>query len=320
MNGKVRMSASTLPLRRALGMTRSTRATPSWRRVDRRLGIALLVPAFAVFAVFVFYPLGKVVWLSTQGTDIFGQAAGFVGAKNFVTLFTDPHFGETLVRTAVFCVAVVAGRVVVGLAVTIPLTMKLRGMPIFRALLTSPLVVSVSAASVAFAAMLSPANGFVNSVITRFGGTAVPWLTSTQWAFPSVIVVTIWGSLGFTVLLLLGAFGAIDRDVIEAAHLDGAGPARTLWSISLPLVTPTLFFIVVTGAVEALTTFGQIQILTGGGPANSTSTLVYTIYTSAFGAGGANFGMAAATGIVLFVLVLGLSLVQFGLLEKRVNY
>jgi sn-glycerol 3-phosphate transport system permease protein len=209
---------------------------------------------------------------------------------------------------------------VVGLLITIPLTVKLRGMPVFRALLTSPLVVSVSAASVAFAAMLSPANGLVNSVITRFGGTAVPWLTSTQWAFGSVITVTVWGSLGFTVLLLLGAFGAIDNDVIEAAHLDGAGPVRTLWSISLPLVTPTLFFIVVTGAVEALTTFGQIQILTGGGPANSTSTLVYTIYQAAFGAGSANFGIAAAVGVVLFLLVLALSLVQFGILEKRVNY
>ncbi|KQR23797.1 sugar ABC transporter permease [Agreia sp. Leaf335] len=314
------MSASITAERRVAVGSRRVPSAQSWLRSDRRVGVALLVPAFAVFAVFVFYPLGKVIWLSTQGTDIFGQAAGFVGAKNFVTIFTDPQFGATMLRTGAFCLAVVAGRIVLGLLITIPLTTKLRGIPVFRALLTSPMVVSVSAASVAFAAMLAPGNGLVNSVITRFGGSDIPFLTSTQWAFASVIVVTVWGSIGFTVLLLLGAFGAIDHDVIEAAHLDGAGPLRTLWSISLPLVTPTLFFIVVTGAVEALTTFGQIQILTGGGPANSTTTLVYNIYQSAFGAGSANFGLAAALGVVLFLLVLALSLVQFGVLEKRVNY
>ncbi|SMQ73896.1 sugar ABC transporter permease [Agreia sp. VKM Ac-1783] len=314
------MSASITAERRVAVASRRVSSTQSWLRSDRRVGVALLVPAFAVFAVFVFYPLGKVIWLSMQGTDIFGQAAGFVGAKNFVTIFTDPQFGATMLRTGAFCLAVVAGRIVLGLLITIPLTTKLRGIPVFRALLTSPMVVSVSAASVAFAAMLAPGNGLVNSVITRFGGSDIPFLTSTQWAFASVIVVTVWGSIGFTVLLLLGAFGAIDNDVIEAAHLDGAGPLRTLWSISLPLVTPTLFFVVVTGAVEALTTFGQIQILTGGGPANSTTTLVYNIYQSAFGAGSANFGLAAALGVVLFLLVLALSLVQFGVLEKRVNY
>ncbi|OZD56709.1 sugar ABC transporter permease [Rhodococcus sp. 06-1477-1B] len=314
------MSLSIPAFRRVFADRVRPSSTLAWKRADRRVGAALLLPALLVFGVFVFYPLGRVIWLSMQGTDIFGQAAGFVGVRNFATIFGDPQFGDTLWRTAVFCVAVVAGRILVGLLIVVPLTAKLRGIRVFRALLTSPLVASVSVASVAFAAMLAPGSGLVNSVITRFGGTAVPWLTSTQWAMPSVIAVTVWGSLGFTVLLLLGAFGAIDPDVIEAAHLDGAGPLRTLWSISLPLVTPTLFFLMVTGAVEALTTFGQIQILTGGGPATSTTTLVYTIYQAAFGAGSANFGIAAAVGVVLFLLVLALSLVQFGVLEKRVNY
>jgi sn-glycerol 3-phosphate transport system permease protein len=302
------------------GPARPVRTGRSWLRSDRRVGLALLIPALAVFAVFVFYPLARVLLLSTQGTDIFGQPVGSVGLRNYVRTFTDPGFGQTMLNTAVFCAGVVAGRVVLGLLVVVPLTVKLRGMPVFRALLTSPMVVSVSAASVAFAAMLAPGTGLVDSVVQHFGGESVPWLTSTRWALFSVILVTVWGSLGFTVLLLLGAFGAIDQEVVEAAHLDGAGPARTFWSISLPLVTPTLFFVVVTGTVEALTTFGQIQILTGGGPANSTRTLVYGIYQQAFGSASANFGLAAALGVVLFLLVLGLSLVQFGVLEKRVHY
>ncbi|OII23535.1 carbohydrate ABC transporter permease [Frigoribacterium sp. MCBA15_019] len=313
MTVSVRPGLATVPARPAP-------TSPAWARSDRRLGIVLLVPAMLVFAVFVFYPLGRVLVLSTQGTDIFGQAAGSVGLRNYVTTFTDPTFLKTMLNTAIFCGGVVGGRIVLGLLVVVPLTVKLRGMPVFRALLTSPLVVSVSAGSVAFAAMLSPGTGLVNTVITQFGGESIPFLTSTHWALASVILVTVWGSLGFTVLLLLGAFGAIDPEVVEAAHLDGAGPLRSFWSISLPLVTPTLFFVVVTGTVEALTTFGQIQILTGGGPADSSRTLVFAIYQQAFGSGSANFGLAAALGVVLFVLVLALSLVQFGILEKRVNY
>ncbi|WIE61484.1 sugar ABC transporter permease [Curtobacterium sp. MCLR17_032] len=302
------------------GPARPARTTRSWLRSDRRVGMALLLPASVVFGVFVFYPLVRVIVLSTQGTDIFGQPAGSVGLQNYVRTFTDPAFARTMLNTALFCVGVVAGRIVFGLLIVVPLTAKLRGMPVFRALLTSPMVVSVSAGSVAFATMLAPGTGLVNTVIRQFGGQGIPWLTDTHWALASVVLVTVWGSLGFTVLLLVGAFGAIDPQVVEAAQLDGAGPVRTFWSVSLPLVTPTLFFVVVTGTVEALTTFGQIQILTSGGPADSSRTLVYAIYQQAFGSASANFGLAAALGVVLFLLVLGLSLVQFGVLEKRVNY
>lgn len=305
----------TLPLRPA------TRGGPArWARADRRLGAALVVPALAITAVFVFVPLGRVLLLSLQGTDIFGRPAGWVGVRNYATMLGDPAFLRTMLTTAAFCAAVVAGRLVVGLLVTVPLTTTLRGMPVFRALLTSPMAMSVSAASVAFAAMLAPGTGLVDRVLTSLGGPSIPWLTDSRWALLSVVAVTVWGSLGFTVLLLLGAFGSIDPEVLEAARLDGAGPLRSLWSISLPLVTPTLFFVVVTGTVEALTTFGQIAILTQGGPAGSTRTLVYALYQQAFGSGSANFGLASALGVVLFVLVLGLSLLQFGVLEKRVTY
>ncbi|MGU3411196.1 carbohydrate ABC transporter permease [Microbacterium sp. M1A1_1b] len=302
------------------GPARPAPTSGAWLRSDRRVGTVLLLPALVVFGVFVFYPLVRVIVLSTQGTDIFGQPAGWVGLQNYVRTLTDPDFAQTMGNTALFCAGVVAGRIVFGLLIVVPLTAKLRGTAVFQALLTSPMVVSVSAGSVAFAAMLAPGTGLVNTVIRQSGGQGVPWLTDTHWALASVIVVTVWGSLGFTVLLLVGAFGAIDQDVVEAAHLDGAGPVRTFWSVSLPLVTPTLFFVVVTGTVEALTTFGQIQILTGGGPANSSRTLVYAIYQQAFGSASANFGLAAALGVMLFLLVLGLSLVQFGVLEKRVNY
>ena len=296
-----------------------TQSVSSMLRRDRIFGSTLLIPAILVFAIFVFYPLGRVLWLSTQGTNIFGQPAGFVGLKNFARLISDPQFGHMMWQTAVFCIGVVVARIVCGLIVAFPLAFKLRGTAVFRALLTSPLSASVAAGSVAFAAILAP-TGIVNSIIAEFGGTPVEWLTSSAWALPCVIMVTVWCNLGFTVMLLVGALGAIDDEILEAAEVDGAGAFRVLSSIRLPLITPTLFFIMVTGTVEALTTFGQIQILTQGGPAGSTTTLVYSIYLTAFGSGTANFGLASALGIVLFLLVLGLSLIQFGVLEKRVNY
>lgn len=290
------------------------------RRRDRVTGTMLLTPALAVFTIFVFYPLVRVIWMSTQGTDLFGRSSGYAGTQNFTTLFDDPQFWQTMWQTALFCAGTVAGRLVIGLVIALPLTAGAHGFPVFRALLTSPIAASVAAASVAFSAILAPGTGILNSVIREFGREPVPWLTSPRWALLSVIVVTVWCNLGFTVMLLVAARGAVAEEVLEAARVDGAGPLRTLRSVTLPLMTPTLFFIVVTGTVEALTTFGQVQILTQGGPAGSTTTLVYNIYTAAFGSGSANFGVASALGIVLFVLVLVLSLIQFGILEKRVNY
>lgn len=300
---------------------RAARERPGARDLKTTsLGWALLLPAIGIFVVFVFYPLARVFWLSTQGTNIFGQPAGSVGLQNFITVFTDPQFAQTMWQTAVFCIGVVAGRLITGLLIAVPLTAKVKGIPVFRALLTSPLAASTAAGSVAFAAILAPGTGIANSIITEFGGQPVPWLTSPSLALFCVVMVTVWCSLGFTVMLMVGALGAIDEEVIEAARVDGAGTIRTFGSVTLPLMTPTLFFIVVTGTVEGLTTFGQIKILTQGGPANSTTTLVYSIYTTAFGSGGANFGIASALGIVLFLIVLVLTYIQFGVLEKRVNY
>jgi sn-glycerol 3-phosphate transport system permease protein len=289
-------------------------------RKDRLFGAALLVPAMACFTVFVFYPLGRTAWLSLNASDLFGRPAGFVGLSNFRALFASSDFGQTMRTTALFAAEVVAGKLVFGLAIAVPLARKLRGIKVFRVLLTSPLAASVATASVAFVAILTPGVGILNIVIKQFGGQPVPWLTSSTWALPSVGVATVWGELGFTVLLLVAAVMSIDEQVIEAAQIDGVGALRMFRSVTLPLITPTLFFIVVTSTISALRTFGQIHILTQGGPAGATTTLVYDIYTTAFGPGNANVGMASAMGLVLFAVILALSGIQVGMLERRVNY
>lgn len=303
-----------------IGSRRTRRAGGrGWRGRDRAIGSALLVPALGLLCLFTFIPLGNVVMMSLQGTDLFGAPAGFVGISNYRQIFTDPTFLAVMGRTAVYCVSVVLGRLVLGIALAILLTRAVRGIKIFRTLLTSTISVSVSAAALGFQAILSP-TGIINAAIRQLGFGPVNWLTDSHWAFPCVTFVTIWTGLGFTLILMCAAIEGVDQEIIEAARIDGAGEARIQWSIVIPLITPTIFYIAVTAGIEALQSFAQINVLTKGGPGGTTTTLVYNIYTEAFGAGSANFGVASALGIVLFVFVFILTMLQFRFLERRVNY
>lgn len=286
---------------------------------NRSIGALMLVPGLGLLMIFAFIPLVKVVIMSLQGTDLFGTPSGFVGAENYITVLTDPSFTSVLVRTVVYAVAIVLGRLVLGTLLAILLTRQFRGSKLFRTLMTSTVSVSVAAASLGFLAILSP-TGIINALVKVFGFKPVGWLTDPTWAFPTVVLVTIWTGMGFTLILLCSAIDAVDPEIIEAARVDGASEARIQWSIVVPLITPTLFYIAVTACIEALQAFAQINILTKGGPGQATTTITYNIYTAAFNAGSANFGIASALGIVLFLFVFALTLLQFKFLEKRVSY
>ena len=297
----------------------ANRPGSSTRMRSRSVGALMLVPGLGLLMVFAFIPLVKVVIMSMQGTDLFGTPSGFIGLENYATVLTDPQFTSVLVRTMVYAVAVVAGRVVIGTLLAILLTRQFRGSKLFRTLMTSTVSVSVAAASLGFLAILSP-TGIINMVLGKLGVPAIGWLTDSKWAFPTVILVTIWTGLGFTLILLCSAIDGVDPEIIEAARVDGAREARIQWSIVVPLITPTLFYIAVTACIETLQAFAQINILTKGGPGSATTTITYNIYTAAFNAGSANFGIASALGIVLFVFVFILTLLQFKFLEKKVSY
>lgn len=272
-----------------------------------------------MFATFVLYPFVRVLMMSVQGSDLFGRPTGWIGLHNYARIFGDPQTLTVLGRTAAFVLGVVAGRLVFGLAVAIPLARKGIGRALFRRLLVSPMAVSVAGAATAFSVIFSPI-GLINSILADLGRSPVGWLTDPSVALFSVIVVTIWTDIGFTILLLVAALDAIDPDVMEAADIDGASAPRRLFAITMPLISPTLFFIVVTGTIGAVRAFGQIRILTNGGPANATTTLVYELYLQAFGAGSQDFGLASALGVVLFVIVCALAIIQFGGIERRVHY
>lgn len=228
-------------------------------------------------------------------------------------------FVRVLIQTFLYAVLVVVGRIALGVLLAILLTRRIMGIKVLRVAMTSIVSVSVAAASLGFLALFG-STGVINSMIGRFGIRPIGFLTDPKWAFFTVTLVTIWTGLGFTLILLCAAIDGVDQEILEAARIDGASEARIQWSIVLPLITPTLFYIAVTTCIEALQAFAQINILTKGGPGQATTTITYNIYTAAFNAGSANFGIASALGVVLFLFVFVLTLLQFRFLEGKVNY
>lgn len=281
--------------------------------------LLFLLPSLLAVFSFDYWPLLRTIYLSTQSTNLFGQPNGFVGGENYASMFADPDFWRMLGITVLFMVGSVAGKVVVGLAIALPVSKRVRGTGLFRASVLIPMAISTAVAGLAFRALMTPSTGLFDVVAHAFGGANVGWLTSSNVALVSVIIVDVWTAIGFTVLLLLAALDSIDRQVFEAADVDGARFWRRTFSITLPLITPTLFFVVVTQSIQALREFTIINVLTGGGPADSTRTLVIDIYQAAFG-GTANYGASSARSIILLVLILALTAIQFGVLERKVNY
>lgn len=279
-----------------------------------------LLPAMAVFLVFLFFPLGRSVFLSFQGSDLFGRPSGFVGVDNYVRMFTDETFRAVMLATLGFTLLTVIPAILIALTLSLLLHQRVRGVRFFRTAFALPFAYSVATASVIFGVMYNQATGILNGILSFIGVDRVGWLTDPAWALVSVSVATVWMQLGYNLLVLSAGLGAVSEDVVEAARLDGAHGWRMQRSIIMPLLTPQLFFLLVTGTIHALQSFGQIHILTKGGPQDTTTTLVYSIYEQAFANNNSNFGYASAQAVVLLIIVVAVAAIQFGVLERKVFY
>jgi sn-glycerol 3-phosphate transport system permease protein len=283
-------------------------------------GFVYLLPALVVFGVFVFWPLVKSVILSVQGTDILGNPSGWVGLVNYSKLFSDPDFGKVLWVTFAFTVLTVVPSIAIALVAALMLQGRIRGVRFFRTAFALPFAFSVATASVIFGVLYNPASGVFNGLLSHVGIDKVHWLTNPDMALWSVSAATVWMEIGYNLLVLSAGLGALPEDVLEAARLDGAHGFRLQRSIVMPLITPQLFFLVVVGTIHSLQSFGQIKILTVGGPEGRTTTLVYSIYEQAFANNNSNYGYASAQAMVLLLVVLVITALQFGVLERKVFY
>ncbi len=283
------------------------------------LGLLFCVPALAGLGVFVVFPLFQAIFLSTRGTDINGNPSRSVGGKNFAALFT-PEFGDVLLHTLIFTVFVVAVGVVLPMALAVPIAQRLPGMRVFRTLFTLPFAYSASAASVIWLLMLDPSMSPVNWVLRLVGVTAPGWTTDPNWALLTVAWATVWVVSGFNLLVLGAGLAGIDEEVLEAAKIDGATGFRHFISVVLPMISPSVFFVIVTTTLASLQALGQVQVMTDGGPNGATATLVYSIYHNAFEYGNNDYGLASAQGLVLLIMGIALAAIQFGVIERRVHY
>ena len=280
----------------------------------------MLAPAAGFVLAFNYWPLARTVWLSLHTTDLFGRTGEFTGADNFTEMLSSGAFWHSMLVTLAFTAGSVGTKLVLGLLIAVPLASRARGTVLARAVVLVPMAVSVAVAGLVFRTLFQPGFGLVDQALASVGVPSPGWLTNPDTALTTVIIVDGWAGLGFTVLILLAALGAVPDEVVEAARLDGAGPIRRTWSVLLPLISPSVFFLMIVQTVDAIREFTVINVVTGGGPADATRTLVMDVWLRAFGPAGGDYGPASARALVLLLLVGVITAIQFGVVEKRVHY
>lgn len=281
-------------------------------------GMAFLLPSIILFSVFLFYPMFRTIYLSFFLTKANGDPTVFVGLENYINIFSSPIFLKSMKSTFLFVLYTVPASVIVSLFLAIIANEKLKGIGFFRTVYSSTMGVSVAAASVFWLYLFNPSMGLLNQLLGTFGIEAIGWLTDPKWALISVSVTTIWMNVGFTFLILLGGLQSIDSSLYESADIEGAGYLYKLRKITIPMLSPTMFFVITVTIINAFQSFGQIDILTQGGPINETNLIVYSLYREAFV--NYKFGSASAQAIVLFILILLMTALQFKLGERKVHY
>ncbi|MEB3178636.1 MAG: sugar ABC transporter permease [Nostocaceae cyanobacterium] len=282
-----------------------------WIVIQQRLTPYLfLLPAVVILCLTVFYPALQAFYLSfTRYEYDITQPPQWVGLANFLRLWKDPVFWQTVRNTLLYLIGVVPILVLAPLGLAILVNQKLRGMHWFRAAYYTPVVISMVVAGIAWN-WLYAENGLLNQLFQqlRLIKEPIPWLTSPNLALFSVMVVTIWKGLGYYMVIYLAGLQSIPADVYEAAAIDGSDGIRKHWDITVPLMQPYLALVAVISAISATKVFEEVFIMTQGGPNNSSKTIVYYLYEQAFQS--LEISYACTIGLVLFLVILGLSILR----------
>jgi sn-glycerol 3-phosphate transport system permease protein len=307
---------------RGLDLAESAPAPPRGRRLGRRprealLAYALLAPAFVVFVAFVFYPFARNFEYALYRTPPFpGLPKTYVGFDQIGDVLSSHDFQNSVWVTILFLLYTVPIGVFLGLALANLAHQKLKGIRAYRTIFSSTVATSVAAASVIFFTLLNPQIGLFTYWLGREGEISV--LQDPKTALIAVSVTTIWQNLGLSFIVMSAGLQAIPDDLYEAARVDGASATRRFWRVTVPMLSPTIFFATVVGGILAFRAFGQVDLLTEGGPVQKTNVLVYAIYRQVFRNN--NDGVAAVYAIALFLLVMLLTFIQMRFLERRVTY
>lgn len=296
-----------------------------WRPSNQPEAYLFLLPSLLGLIAFTAVPVLAALWLSFQDWNLL-RSPVFVGAANYVELARDPVFRQAFSNTLYFLVGIVPLQLIIGLVIATALNQGLRGIKWYRLIYFMPVVTNIVAAALVFQWMFNRDFGIVSALIWRVADlTHLPiqppdWLNSTTWARPAVILLTLWKNVGFTIVIYLAGLQAVPQDLYAAASVDGANAWQRFRNITVPLVSPTTFFLLVIQMIGAFQLFSEPYVLSRGqgGPAGSTLTMVFYIYQNAFSYG--RMGKAAAIAWVLFIFIFACTIVQNRLQRRWVHY
>lgn len=273
-----------------------------------------LMPSFILFGLFVYFPFVKTIYLSLTLTNRRGEAVEFIGFENYIELFSSESFYNSLGITFKFATLIIVPSILISLGLALLANNKLRGSRLYELMFSIPMAIASAPAAMIWMMIVHPTNGILNHILNS----DIRWLADPRYAIFVVAFVTVWLSIGMNFIFLFTGLKSIPAELIESANIDGANYLQKVKRVILPMLTPQLFFVIFMNLTSAFQAFGQIKLLTQGGPGDSTNVLVHSIYRDAFFNG--RFEMASAQSIILFVIVLGITLIQFAFEKKGVHY
>lgn len=277
-----------------------------------------VAPALLVFLIFSIYPILNTIFLSFYEWDMISPTKAFVGMKNYQTLLRDVKFYQTLSNTFVYMILTVGLGVILAIALALFLRKDTRINKFMQNLIFTPYIVSLASISFLWMWLMNNDFGLLNYILSLVGIEPIDWLGNPKVALLSLVIISVWKTLGYNTLIILSALQSIPKHLYEAASLDKAKKGQTFLKITLPMISPTLFFLTIVNVIASFKVFETIQIITSGGPQNSTNTLVYSIYE--YGFQFYKIGYASAIGVVLLVIISVFTIIYFKLLSKKVHY
>lgn len=280
--------------------------------------LLFVLPALIPLIIFWIYPILRSIWISFTDWDFMTPNYNFVFLKNYIALFKDSRFYNALWNTFVFTAGTLIPTIAGGLGLALLLRKKFSGSGLFKFVLFSPWITPTVAVSIVWTWIFQPDGGIANVVLEFLNLPALEWISSSATAMLSVIIVTVWKSLGYAMIFYLSALEKVPKELYEASSMDGAKKFRQFFDMTLPSISPTTFFLMIITMVNSLQAYDQIQILTQGGPSGSTRTLLYMYYQLGFEE--FNMGGATAVAVVMIAITVLLSIIQFTASKKWVHY
>ncbi len=288
-----------------------------WWTEETRFAWLAILPALAFFSLFVGFPVGYSFYLSFHDWNMMAPTPTWVGLENYAALLGDEEFHRSLYQTALFTLGITACIVVFSLGMALLLDQKLRWIKLYRTIFYLPAVTSLVAIGIVWVWMFDPQYGLINQILRGIGLEGPIWLADPSIALFALIMTAAWRNIGYFATIFLAGLQGIDNMYYEAARIDGASFWDSFWRITLPLLRPTILFVVVMSVILSFQVFALVYVMTSGGPAKSTEVLVFYLYQQAFTY--FRMGYASAVGFVLFAIIFVLTILQFKVFGKTVH-